>query len=840
MSDAEQRVKELNDRIGHLQRKGAFGEALTAACIVVPLAQTELGSSHPLTARSLGSVGALLRATGDYSGARAYLEQSLELRRRILGNKHPNTATSLNHLGGLLLDRGDYSGARDYLEQALEIRRQSLGDDHPSTATSLSDLGMFFLATGDYEEARPRHEKALEIYRKVLGSNHPRTAISHNNLGVLLFCVKDYAGARLNYEKALEIYRKVLGDYHPHTAACLNNLAILLISDGRVNDSWTLIREAATGHDRLLGQVFSAASERQRAAVVESLRGELDILLSLTLRHLGNSSSAVESALDFVLRRKALGAEGLVTQRDAALSERYPQLEPTLRELSTLRAQIARHTLAGPEQTDRDAHNQTITELTTRRDRLEVDLAQQIPEMNLERKLRAADRRAVALALDAGVALVEFVRFDEFDFHAVPSRGEPRWKPARYLAFVLRAGEPDAVRVIDLGEADPIDRMIADFRASVAFPPDDAERDDTRNMVRRGDRQPRAARGAELRAAVFDPLVAALEGRTRLLLSPDGQLSRLPFAILPTADGRLLADEYQTSYVGTGRDVLRFGAVVASRSEAAFVVCDPDFDLGSVNDPVENHPEVSVGRTSRDMHAGLNGVKRLPGTLAEGRTVGELLGVAPWHGNQAVKKLFLGACRSPRVLHLATHGFFLKDQDTNLDRELWGRLLDASGQLRADVGENPLLRSGLALAGANTFLRGGVPPEDADNGLLTALDVTGMDLLGTELVVLSACQTGEGDVQVGEGVLGLQRAFTIAGAKTLVMSLWSVDDEPTRVLMVGFYRRLLAGEGKADALRHAQDELRARPEYADPYFWGAFVCQGDPGPLRAPASVATG
>jgi CHAT domain-containing protein len=150
------------------------------------------------------------------------------------------------------------------------------------------------------------------------------------------------------------------------------------------------------------------------------------------------------------------------------------------------------------------------------------------------------------------------------------------------------------------------------------------------------------------------------------------------------------------------------------------------------------------------------------------------------------------------------------------------------------VSENPLLRSGLVLAGANTFLRGGLTPDEADNGLLTALDVTGMDLLGTELVVLSACQTGEGDIQVGEGVIGLQRAFTIAGAKTLVMSLWSVDDQATRELMVGFYKLLMAGEGKADALRHAQEELRSRPEYSDPYYWAAFICQGDPGPLSNP------
>jgi CHAT domain-containing protein len=145
------------------------------------------------------------------------------------------------------------------------------------------------------------------------------------------------------------------------------------------------------------------------------------------------------------------------------------------------------------------------------------------------------------------------------------------------------------------------------------------------------------------------------------------------------------------------------------------------------------------------------------------------------------------------------------------------------------LSENPLLRSGLALAGAQTWLDGGALPPEAGNGLLTAEDVTGLDLLDTELVVLSACETGLGEVQVGEGVFGLRRAFVLAGAKTLVMSLWKVPDEETRELMENFYRRVLAGEPRAEALQNAQLAMKAK--YPHPFFWGAFICQGNPGPL---------
>jgi tetratricopeptide (TPR) repeat protein/CHAT domain-containing protein len=854
-------AKSLDNLASLLEKAGDYAGALAHYEQALGINRRVLGEGHPDTATCLSKRGELLYTMGDYAGAGPCFEQALEIRKSALGLEHPATATSLNNLGFLRQRIGDYAGARPCFEQALEIRRRVFGEDHPRTATSLNSLGALLSATGDYTGAAAYHTRALEINRRASGGEHVGTAVSLNNMGALLSARGDHAGARPYFEQALEITEKVLGEDHPDTAACLNSLGCLYVCLGLGSDAWHLTLRAAQTDDRMIGRVFSVGSEAQRRVFLDTLRGNLAALLSVVTSHLAHSPEVLSAALDVLLKRKALGVEALAAQRDAILSGRHPRLGEQLKELSTLRTQVTQKSLAGPGPEGPEAHTRFLSESAARRDHLEAELARQIPEMRLDQRLRAADRRAVALALGEGVVLVEFVRFREFDFRAVPARGESHWKPARYLAFVLRAGVPD-VEMVDLGEADPIDLLIADFRDAVGTSP--AERLD-RDMTRRvgSPTTPVDGVGALLRAAVFDKLVPALDGGTRLLLSPDGQLARLPFAVLPTHDGRLLADDYHISYIGSGRDVLRFSTPLA-RSQPALVVCDPDFDLGSETESI-----APIGRSSRDLRSGLTGVKRLPGTRSEGRTVGELLGVDPWYGAAGLKKSLL-ACQSPRVLHLATHGFFLEDQDETLDRELWRRLLDGGGQLRADVRENPLLRSGLVLAGVNTFLHGGKLPEDADNGLLTALDVTGMDLLGTELVVLSACQTGEGDVQVGEGVIGLQRAFTIAGARTLVMSLWGVDDVTTYVLMVRLYRQLLAGGSKADALREAQNfvrdvtvrELRSdwlipevidhlaagnpdaradllslvnRPDddrpFADPYYWGAFILQGDPGPL---------
>jgi CHAT domain-containing protein len=488
------------------------------------------------------------------------------------------------------------------------------------------------------------------------------------------------------------------------------------------------------------------------------------------------------------------------------------------------------------------------------------------------------------------------VRVFDFDFPNRRIRGES------YVAFVLPAGESDVVHLIDLGPAGPIDRLVADLRATLtarARHPDGAS----------------AVAGGRLRAAVFDPLAGALGGCRRIFLAPDGDLSRLPFEVLPLADGRLLLDEYRVSYLSAGRDVLRLRARTGRQPAEPLVVADPDFDLGAAAEasgpaprrgfwsrlfgrPAEPVPPAAVtpaapaapavGGVSRDLSRSRIHFPRLPGTNAEGERVARRLRVAPLARGEALEGR-LKASRSPRIVHLATHGFFLPDQPQDLSQA--GRNLESIGvgdapglgRLTGPGMENPMLRSGLALAGANTFLRGAALPAEAEDGLLTAEDVAGLDLLDTELVVVSACDTGLGEVHLGEGVFGLRRAFAVAGARTLVMSLWKVPDLATAFLMDRLYDNLLArgldrdlalsdaqmatrdvtvgqlrtewlsdanidhlSAGDAEA-RRALLELARRPDghrpFADPYHWGAFICQGDVAPLAPPgksASAATG
>jgi CHAT domain-containing protein/tetratricopeptide (TPR) repeat protein len=866
---------------------GDFAGAKPCCEEALAVCEKVLGPDHAETAVCLNSLGYLLNAMGDHAGARSCYERALAIRRKALGGDHPLTAQSLNNLGMVLQDQGNLTDASAHLVDALAIfykaihagdpmagavklvetgfAAQELGGAAPAegeaVASCLNNLGLLRHRMGDYEGAQTHYEQALEWSQNLPRPDPRGTATKLNNLGELLRTKGDLAGARAYHERALAARLEVLGPNHHETAVSLSNLSVVLAAAGRVEDAFTRMRQAVAAEDRLLGQIFAVGSDRQRTAFLRVIQGDTAAFLSLVWRHAAGDPAAVRAALDLVLRRKGILAEALAAQRDAVLGGKYPRLKARLDELVALRRQIARRDLAGPGPEGPAAHRRQLDEAEAARERLEAELARQVPEMNLEQQLQSADHRAVALGLPAGVALVEFFRFDVFDFKAVPARGEAQWQPARYLAFVLPGGEADAVRMIDLGPADEIDRLIADFRGGILR--QGAAR--SRNMVPVApDSAPPPVNqlGQSLRQAVFDPLAPALGPCRRLLLGPDGDLTRLPFELLPAREGRLLLDDYGISYVGSGRDVIRFTAPPFRPGAEPLVLADPDFDLSGQAMAVRPTPRVGLwsrlfgrsppaaaasappapgslarreSRLSRDFSRSAFHFARLPGTRAEGQQIAGLLGVRPWLDGAALEGPFKERCRSPRILHLATHGFFLQDQphDPNQDRlglAHWGV---GAGGLSGPLPDNPLLRAGLALAGANTWLRGGTPPPEAEDGLLTAEDVSGLDLLDTELVVLSACETGLGEVRAGEGVYGLQRAFVVAGARTLVMSLWSVPDEATRELMEDFYRRLLAGEPRADALHAARQALRHK--YPEPYFWGAFVCLGAPGPLATPA-----
>lgn len=680
--------------------------------------------------------------------------------------------------------------AEDEVLQAFSDAEKLLAYPSSEYASKLIELGFIYHWIGRYDDAEDKYLKAEQII------------VQHLDAGF-------YAKSQLDFAKTF-----------------------LYVATGRSRDALKSIRRSNEMNNRFILQNLSVTSERHRINFLQNSQVHFNCYASLVYQLFSNypSHSEVGALLDLVLQRKAIGAEVLATQRDVLLEDRYPpqkleKLKLKLEELTSKRREIAHKILEGIAPSDVEG----LKKINRDREKLEENLAREIPELNLEKKMKAVDRNIVSQALSSDSVLIEIVLVNFVEFSAISNQIQSEFSDsAHYLAFILLAGQANSFQLVDLGSAETIDRLLTRFRVQVTR----EFRDISINPRNRHFSSPYKKlhsedNGIALRTKIFDPLVSAIGERRKLFISPDGNLTQIPFEILPTDDGRQLIDLYSISYLSTGRDILRFEFNSAYKAKTAIVIADPDFDyaLNSTSPLPSNTTEPST-RQSRNLDLGEVIFNRLTGIREEGEIIANLLNARRWLGDSALKKHFFESVHSPFILHIATHGFFLPNQKQDIE---FGELLNNTSQLLSSGLENPLLRSCLALAGANWKSKGFTPHPDAGNGILTAEEVSTLNLSATEVVVLSACETGLGEVHTGEGVFGLRRAFVLAGAKTLIMSLWKVPDQQTKELMRDFYSRILKGEPRSEALKNAQLEIRKK--YSDPYYWGAFICQGNPDPL---------
>jgi CHAT domain-containing protein/tetratricopeptide (TPR) repeat protein len=786
----------------------------------------QLGEKHGIYAACLNNLAEMYREIGDYAAAKPLYINSLGILLREVGDGHPIYLRTLNNLALVYLSERDYANAEELLIRALTNfqRRKELGQNNLDFAQILNNLASVYTSKRDYAKAKDLILQALEIRHRLLGENHLDVAQSLNSLAVEYGRMGNYDKAEQHLQRALKIQRNLLGQKHRVVANTLSNLANTYVHTHRERDALTAMKEVADIDDYIIGQIFSISSERQRMKFLETMRYHFDQFLHIFVIYFSNSPIDICAAMELVLRRKALGAEVLGIQRDSILGDKYPELRAKLQEVNRLRRQIGQKMTSGPgPKISFVNYNQLLTDLNAQRENLDVELARHIPEMNLEQNIRSADLQTVVNTLIEDTVLIEFVKFGS---------------PAIYIAFILHAKQPNNIRMVVIGKAEQIDHMIAAFRMSILDEINGRHSNDRHIVVLSMNKLDvnNAVMGSTLRAAVFDPLMSAIGSGRRLLIAPDGDLTRLPFEVLPIGDdernGNRIIDDYQISYITTARDVVRFTTLLSRSVNDPLIIADPDFDLHVSNSLLipTTESKKQQGLHSRDLDWSKLHFDRLLGTRYEGEEISRLLKVGPWMTGKVLESR-LKSYRSPDILHIATHGFFLPNQPyiyenmTNADITLE----DKTSSLSIQNLENPMLRSGLALAGVNTWLQNKPLPLEAEDGILTAEDVTAMDLSNTELVVLSACETGLGEVLTGEGVFGLRRAFVQAGSQTLVMSLWKVPDEQTKELMVDFYNLLICGKPRAEALREAQ--LAMKEKYPDPYYWGAFICQGNPGPL---------
>ena len=828
------------DNLASLYRaEGRHGEAESLYKRSLAIREKILGSEHADTADSLNNLALLYDTQGRYAEAESLYERSLAITEKALGPEHRSTATILNNLGALYRIQGRYREAEQLLKRSLAINEKLLGPEHPDTATDLNNLATLYVGQGRYQEAESLHKRSLVIREQVLGAEHLDTAVSISNLALLYDTQGRYAEAESHYKRSLAIREKVLGAEHPDTANSLNNLGSLYRDQGRSREAEVLLKRSQAIIEKMMGpdHPYTALTLNNLAASflldansssaapltvrlnqtqADWLRRELPlqprefrsrllaaqtdgVATSFALLDLDPTSAPL--ALETRLNRQGLLAE--IEQRQRLLLGSTPQTRQLGERLAALDRQLASVSLSPAQRAG----------LGSQRQQLEGELNRLLPALRIE----AVSTSKVAAALKALAPQGLLVEFQKYLPLKRDSSGKPQWGDPRYVALLLDpAGR---IVAVPFGSAAPIDQAIARAHDASAANQADA-----------------SSLWAQVSVLLLNPLQPHLAGVRELFLSPDGELNRIPFAALPARDGssQLLSEALQLRILTTGRDLVRLKTPTPTGAAAPAVMANPQFDARARRSVPGSGSTAGTPATTRQQRSAAQQAGRrqwvpLPATEKEAQVLAPLLKAnKPITGEAATESRAL-ALQSPRILHIASHGFFDPEQPAE------GKPKQAGGQLLGEanpspLAEDPLLRSGIVLAGANN------PDADPDDdGYLTAAEVTGMDLRHTELVTLSACETGLGSVRSGEGVYGLQRALTVAGSRSTLLSLWKVDDAATADFMAEFYRRLMAGEGRADALRNTQVAFRQHSNegYRDVYVWGAFQLTGDWRPLSA-------
>lgn len=755
---------------------------------------------------------------------------------------------------GIALDQlGRHVEAEQVLEQALQTLAAAEGPDSLGVATALVPIATVRLNLGDAGGAKSAAESAMRIYS--LDPEHHRDQI----IGITE-TLADAAYESGQPLEALELYERRLGmalaltgDDHPSVAHARIKRATLLAELGRTEEA---AAEAALGEAIFRESLLALAqgSAGSDAVAYAGNRGNgLDLLVTMATRAGAEQDAVVVAAADSLIRSRAIVLEELARRHRRSIGGGDMQSSGLVSELRRTSDRLSSLIIRGPRVDDQPPFPEALETARREKVRAERALAAHAAEFRVAQERSEAGIDETRSALPEGAALVGFVRYRAvpIDPRGPHDRPGPRAAAASYAAMILAPGR-DPPAFVHLGTADKIEALVQQWRSELISEAYAAGRDSVGNETRY-----RKAAGA-LRETVWDPVQRRLGVAKQVFVVPDGALNIVNLAALPVGQREYLAETgLSLHYLSAERDLL-LEPLNDWRSGDLLAVSNPDFDARTLVASAEaataaapvlaQDGATGIYRGTRSACGSFQSMRfdALPASSAEAKALaavwqvgaststiitdaaGAGKGILAFSGAEATETAFKRNASGHRVLHLATHGFFLGDACGSA----LGEDSSTSGGAEAVASvtrENPLLLSGLVLAGANN--RDAAGPEE-DDGVLTAEEIAALDLAGTEWAVLSACNTGVGEIRSGEGVLGLRRAFQIAGARTVVMSLWPVEDEATRDWMTSLYRRrLLEGESTAQAVNGASLDLlgsrRAHGASTHPFYWAGFIAAGD-------------
>ncbi|QDV10303.1 CHAT domain protein [Rosistilla oblonga] len=808
------------DQANFVEAEKLFQEALK-------IRKQSFGEHSVHYAESLDSLASFYSGMGDGAKAAGLYRQSNAIVRKILGNEHPDSVTSTSNLASTLASMGETEKAEAAFQDALSVYKQNFGESHPKYVQELVQIGQFYLDVGEYEQAKTHLQRARDLVLEVFGDEHQQYLSVTRGLALLAARTGDLETAQRLLRQAIETSTTILGDQHPQTFGLRYDLAAIFYTRKDFALADPLFRNSLHAARAGLDTAAIIQSERQQLVMAGSIRYQLDSYLAM-----------VVDAEQFQTRafREVLSWKGATSVRQQQMRTVVDdeELAPLFKNLQQTATRLASLSRIFPDPKTQDSWKRQITDLTAEKEQLEAELSQQSVTFRNAQDPVALEDLLTALPPDA--TLVDFVEYSRPNPDEITNK-DHRWVRS-LIAFVIRKDQP--IALLDLGPVAPISEAIDTWRQSF------------------GTSRDGVAAGQSLRKAIWEPLEKHLGITDLVLVSVDGVLGRLPLQALPgKKPDTYLVEDHRLAFIPVPQLLpsLVAGQPPEQSTNSLLVMGDVNYDAES-----NQAEKIALNSLSTALVRGSDThFANLPGTVGEIATIKSVFSqqadassadIKSLGQDEATEHAFRAAAPQYRTLHLATHGFFAAaDKKSALagdaKRSDMQRLASERDQIVR--GFNPGLLSGLAFSGANRK-----PELDQDDGILTADEIAALRLDHVDLVVLSACETGLGEVAGGEGLLGVQRSFQVAGARSTVASLWQVGDVATKLLMERFYRNLWEKKmSKLDALREAQLHLLNHPEEVldnesfrgdrrvrpaknkthpnrlSPQFWAAFSLSGD-------------
>ncbi len=766
--------------------------------------ERNLGKEHPDYAASVGNLAILYIQMGNYEKAEPSMLETIAIREKTLGKEHPEYAKSVNNLAIVYMSMGNYKKAEPLYLEAKTIWGNVLGTAHPDYAKSVNNLANLYMFMGAYEKAEPLFLEAIAIREKTQSKNHPDYADCLHNLANLYYLMGLYEKAELIFLETRDIYAKTLGKEHKTFAANLTNLSSLYVETGAYSKAEPLFTELSWRNQSLLQKAIHHLSERELGSYLNQFSESQD--LSLSFVQLSASKKTTAACFD-----NSLFYKGFLLQT-AGQIKRMSLTNPAATENFNLLRSCEERLAAQYAQPISDRDSTVVTTLETEVNGLEKELARTVAGFG--QAMRQVKWQEVQAALKPGEVAIEFVSYRFYQKKQTDS--------TMYAALVLLPAEASAKAGVP-GATEP------------QFIPLFEEKQLTPLLQTNGKPQPifynelyaTDKKGSQLYDLVWKPIAAALPEGTTAYCSPSGLLHRLNLGGIPTPDGKTLAEKHRLTTLGSTRQLVVPPVLATNQNATAQLYGGIQYDATpAMAANVSTNTDDFASRRGADFAQNDSTLRgetwnylrwtevevSAAAEIMKGKDIAPTLKKGAEATEESFKKIGEGS-PSPRVLHVATHGFFFPDPKGE----------KASDEKTFKVSENPMIRSGLVLAGGNHAWKTGKPLRpDLEDGILTAYEISQMNLSNTELVVLSACETGLGDLVGNEGVYGLQRAFKIAGARYLIMSLWQVPDFQTQVFMTAFYKHWLEEKmAVSEAFRATQSEMKVK--YGEAFKWAGFV-----------------